>query len=594
MGMGEVGKPSGLTKRKNGVWYFRKRWPKRYLQDGESRSDFVRSTNTSDYTEAISRVVALQLEAERYLHTESSKTAAGGVVATSRRIPRPSNNKLAILQPIEAERLVQKFFFDSMRQIDANPVAAHDMPANEAADYRIELNQERALLTGAHNPRDEVPTGDLENRILQENGFRCEWDSEAGKLLREHLRRASLQLLDIRRARFDGDFSDHISDSLFAKKSQGHHDGIGIEAISLGKAIDEYRQVVTENCKQAGHQPKTVDRYLREIHHIEHFFGPNRALQSIRATECDHFRNTFARLPTNFQIQIDKTGLSYEKLADHAEAKGLNTLQWNTQEKYLAQLERFLEWASKRDYVTKNYAKGARPSGKKPQGSTARLPFEDAELQKIFDRPLYSGCVDDGHGFNKPGPNIIRRARYWLPLIALFGGLRSGEILQLTPDHFRVSPSGVHFMVLTPDMKLKSGNAEREIPVHPFLERIGLIEWVQSTGKKGETLFPEVHNDKFDIASSVFSKRFRKDLEKLNLGDRRKKLTFHSFRHTFKRALDRANVPEHEMEELCGWSREGKTSRRYGTGLEADRLKEQIAKVQYGINIEHLAEHRLL
>ncbi|MEP1421047.1 MAG: WD40 repeat domain-containing protein [Erythrobacter sp.] len=42
--MGEVGKPSGLTKRKNGVWYFRKRWSKRYLQDGESRSDFARSS----------------------------------------------------------------------------------------------------------------------------------------------------------------------------------------------------------------------------------------------------------------------------------------------------------------------------------------------------------------------------------------------------------------------------------------------------------------------------------------------------------------------------------------------------------------------
>lgn len=592
--MGEVGKPSGLTKRKNGVWYFRKRWPKRYLQDGEKRSDFVRSTNTGDYAEAISRVVALQLEAERYFQAESSKTAQSGIVATSIRVPRPSDTKLAILQPIEAERLVQKFFSDAMRQIDTNPVSASDMSAQEAADYRNELNEERGLLTGTNNPCDAVPTGDLENRLLQENGYRCEWGSEAGKLLREHLRRAALQLLDIRRARFDGDFSDRINDSLFEKKAIGQADGAGIEAVSLGKAIAEYRQFVIENGKQAEHQPKTTDRYVREIHHIEHFFGPNRALQSIRATDCDHFRKTFARLPTNFQIQIAKTGLSYEKLAERADAEELDTLQWNTQEKYLAQLERFLEWASKRDYVTRNYAKGSRPSGKKPQGSIAKLPFEDAELQRNFDRPIYTGCIDDAHDFNKPGPNIIRRSRYWLPLIGLFGGLRSGEILQLTPDHFKVSPNGVHFMVLTPDMKLKNGNAEREIPVHPFLERIGLIDWVQKTGTAGETLFPDVHKDKFGNASSVFSKRFRKDLEKLNLGDRRKKLTFHSFRHTFKRALDRANVPEYDMEELCGWSREGKTSRRYGVGLEADRLKEQIAKVQYDINIEHLAEHRLL
>lgn len=93
---------------------------------------------------------------------------------------RPSDTKLAILQPIEAERLVQKFFSDAMRQIDTNPVAASDMSVQEAVDYRNELNEERGLLSGTNNPRDAVPTGDLENRPLQENGYRCDWDSEAG------------------------------------------------------------------------------------------------------------------------------------------------------------------------------------------------------------------------------------------------------------------------------------------------------------------------------------------------------------------------------------------------------------------------------
>ena len=590
--MGELGKPSGLTKRRNGVWYFRKRWPKRYLQDGESRSDFVRSTNTTDYEEAISLVVGFQSEAERFFQTESSRAAQCGIVATSSRVPRPSSTKLAILQPLEAERLVQKFFSEAMRQIDTNPVAASEMSAKAAADYRNELNEERGLLTGSHNPRSEVPTGDLENRLLQENGYRCEWDSEAGKLLREHLRRAAIQLLDIRRARFDGDFSDRVNDSLFEKKALDQAHGLGIEAVSLGKAIDEFRQRLVAMREQGKHQPKTTDRYMRELEHIEKFFGSNRAMHSIRLRECENFQNVFSRLPTNFKIGLRKTGKDYRELADHAEAKGLVSLQWNTQEKYLAQLQRFMEWASKREYVIRNYAEDLSPDGKKPQGSVAKLPFEHDELQRFFERPLYTGSVDDTFGFHKQGPKIVRRARFWLPLIGLFAGMRSGEILQLTPDHFRVSPTGIDFIILTPDMKLKSENAQREIPVHPFLERIGLIEWVQRTGIANQSLFPEIHEDKFGNASSIFSKRFRKDLEKLDLGDRRKKLSFHSFRHTFKRALDRANVPEHDMEELCGWSREGKTSRRYGVGLEADRLKEQIRKVQYDIGIEHLVEHR--
>ncbi len=594
MGMGEVGKPSGLTKRKNGVWYFRKRWPKRYLQDGEKRSDFVRSTETSDFEEAKARHVSLQLEAEHYFQTESSKAVQSGIVASSSHIPRPSDTRLAILQPIEAERLVQKFFSDAMRQIDTNPVAASEMSPQEAADYRNELNEEHGLLTGTNNPRDAVPTGDLENRLLQENGYRCEWDSEAGKLLREHLRRAAKQLLDIRRARFDGDFSDRINDSLFENKAINQADGIDIEAVSVGKAINEYRQTLIEKCTSKQHQAKTIDRYVRELDHIEKFFGSSRPMHSIRVQDCEEFQSVFARLPTNFQIELQNSGADYRTLAADTTARGSTTLQWNTQEKYLAQLQRFMGWAANRHYVRRNYAESITPSGRKPTGSIAKLPFENDELQRFFDRPLYTGSIDDAFGFHKPGPNIVRRARYWLPLIGLFAGMRSGEILQLTPDHFRLSPGDNHFMVLTPDMKLKSENAEREIPVHPFLERIGLIDWVQKTGSAGETLFPDVHKDKFGSASSVFSKRFRKDLEKLNLGDRRKKLTFHSFRHTFKRALDRASVPEHDMEELCGWSREGKTSRRYGVGLEADRLIEQITKVQYDINVEHLAGHRLL
>lgn len=144
-------------------------------------------------------------------------------------------------------------------------------------------------------------------------------------------------------------------------------------------------------------------------------------------------------------------------------------------------------------------------------------------------------------------------------------------------------------------MQLKNENAEREIPVHPMLSAIGLLTWVERRRSKPDALlFPEIAPDKYGSVSSVFGKKFKSDLRHLALGERRPKLTFHSFRHTFKRALDREDVSEQEKDELCGWARAKKTGRRYGVGLEADRLRRSLELVSYNISLEHLYLHARL
>lgn len=589
-----MGRPTNMELR-NGVWYFRKRWPKRYLLSGEKRPDYVKSFLTRTYQDALAKLVIMQTDAELFFQKNSRKNKASSIVPSTIRPQRPIGSAYAVLQPFEAKQLAAQFFQRALAELDANPVSANQMSSMEADDYRNELNEERGLTSLAYNPRDEEPMAALENRILLDHRYRCDWDSEAGKLLREHLRRACLQLLDIEKARFDGDFSDTISDSLFLLQVSNGNGVAEIEQISLAAAIKEYQADVLDvkNSKQAL-SPKTIDRYNNELKHIQRFFGDEKSLFSIRGKDCELFRSVFSSLPPNFHTKLQSLSLGYTELADKTLQNDEEMLAWATLEKYLSQLDRFMEWAAGRDYVVRNYANKLSPRGKKPQGSIAKLPFEIDELQRNFNRPLYQGCVDDIYGFHKPGNKIIRRARYWLPLIALFSGLRSGEILQLTPSHFRLSPGGNNFIVLTPDMKLKNENAEREIPIHTILEQAGFIDWVGRRDEPTGLIFPEIPADKFGSASSIFSKRFASDLSKLNLGKRRKKLTFHSFRHTFKRALDRVSVPEHDMDELCGWARGAKTSRRYSIGLEADRLKPQIEKVEYDIDVSNLIYHAKL
>lgn len=398
-------------------------------------------------------------------------------------------------------------------------------------------------------------------------------------------------------SRWNGDYSDLIEDDLFARRAgdptrddpaaMKNNIPAGVEAQTLEAATERY--LATLLAKPT--KEKTKDRYRAELKHIVAFFGKDMPVWRLNANECERFRDSFALLPPNFEDKI-RTG---KEIATIVATRGDSdpVLAWSTLDKYLSQLTRFLKWGHKRDYVAKNYAEDLKPLTIKPDGSMAKLPFADEELQRIFLRPIYTGCANDRQGFARTGPNIIRRARYWAPLIGLFTGLRCGEILQLTTGHFRISPEGNDFIVLTPDMKLKTENAVREIPLHPVLKAIGLVDWVNRRRDRGElALFPEVPaHSTYDDRSTRFSKWYESDLRHFGLGERRAKLTFHSYRHTFKRALDRADIREDKKEEICGWARGKKTGRRYGTGLEADVLRACVDAVNYDIDLTHLYEH---
>ena len=87
------------------------------------------------------------------------------------------------------------------------------------------------------------------------------------------------------------------------------------------------------------------------------------------------------------------------------------------------------------------------------------------------------------------------------------------------------------------------------------------MDWVNRRRDRGElALFPGVPaHSTYDDQSTRFSKWYQSDLRHFDLGERRAKLTFHFYRHTFKRALDRADVREDKKEEICGWARGKKT-----------------------------------
>lgn len=591
--MDDVAKPSGITKRQgSSQWYFRKRCPKHLRRAGVPPEVWI-TLGTSEYRLALTRLDDARREADRrFIDGVAAPVAAGGIVSATKRRRRPEAPHLPLLTAPDALALARSYFRRSLQDLDASP-PFDSLDRDKLERSAQELDDEEAGLRYPDEYEDEEePTLGVEVGLLTEAGFRSPYASEPSVLLRGYLRRAMLQLVAIERARLRGDYSVGNADPLFtegyALTSAPIANVSPTEAVSVSvkEAADRYLAELL----RATRKEKTQDRYRHEMDHIVSFWGASTSMSEVRRPQCTSLRDTFALLPPNFARRL-AGGLSIAEIAARRQPDD-RVLAWATHEKYLSAMTRFLSWACKEDIIAKNYAEGLTPLGDKPDGSIAKLPFEDDELRRAFSRPIYTGCVDDRYGFAKPGDQIVRRSRYWAPLIALFSGLRAGEILQLTPDHFRVSPSGHAFIVLTPDMKLKGLNAQREVPVHSTLTGIGLLSWVDRRRKSPHArLFPEVPPDTYDAESPIFSKRFRSDLKHLELGERRSKLTFHSFRHTFKRALDRAGIGEHEKDELCGWARGKKIGRRYGVGLEADLLKPCVEAVQYELDLRHLLPH---
>jgi integrase len=577
--MDQMAKPKGLALR-GAVYYSRVIVPKTLiLRFG--RKQIWKSLGTSDKDEA------------EALHLKEAAYWKAAFVEAGKPEPRRKSSKPAsadaVLTDADAARLSRRFFDRARAKLDNNPVSSADLDDWERARLVEDLQTQLSSLSSWRHPDAHMHVGEAAAQALEGSGVAVGWNTASSERLAEYLRRALIQLHSIELARLLGDYRGQVSDTFFAAAGVGNGSPTSPAAVqptspTMQEAIARY---LTEELELRLVSDKTAFKHRSLLNHLSDFFGQHTSVGSINRADCNRLRNTLSRLPPNFGKRSGKKQ-PLEKIAD-ANKTG-PTLAWETQNSYLRMADNLFGWMLKERLITDNPASGIGPLRRREAAEMQRLPFNIDELQSIFATPVYTGCVDDELGFARAGTKVIRRSRYWVPLLALFTGMRMGEVLQLTPDHVRLSAQGTHFIVLTRDMMLKTDAAEREIPIHPELERLGFIAWVDEKRRAGaEALFDEVPISKYGYRSDTFTKRFATFLKKVDLPvERRGKLCFHSFRHSFKDALNETGASEEVKDEICGWSRAKKTGRRYGTGLSADRLKSFIDQVTFEIELSHL------
>lgn len=332
--------------------------------------------------------------------------------------------------------------------------------------------------------------------------------------------------------------------------------------------------------------PKTQMIYDGLLWMTSSVWGEDRFLTSIDRLACRELLEVLRWLPSNSAKRFPS--LNAVQAAKMAKKTGLKSvLSPGSINGYMAKLRALLTFAVNEGWIDRNPATGL--SVVDPvRDKDKRRPFSLEQLRMIFEAPIYRGCVDDEWRFGTPGPNRPRRARFWIPLIALFSGMRLNEICQLDVADVR-NVEGIDCFWVTGgttltsgDKRLKTASSERLIPIHPTLIAMGFMTFVAER-RSGKKLFRELPRSKAGYYSDSYSKWFARFLVKT--GAARPKTCFHSFRHCYRDALRNAGVGYEESLALGGWSGSSRendnVSEAYGKGVGVTRLAQAISRLGY-------------
>jgi integrase len=242
-------------------------------------------------------------------------------------------------------------------------------------------------------------------------------------------------------------------------------------------------------------------------------------------------------------IMAKYKGTHYEKLS----AKTIKS-------KYIGLLHAIFSYAVINDYRTDNPVSNVRVLTSH-NDEPKRLPFSIPQLKQITHSYLFTDAYDDKHIEYK-----------FIILLAIFTGARLEEICRLKNADIG-NEDGISFIHIHSDLAdghtLKTASSRRRVPLHPrLMEHFQFQKYLESVSNR-KYVFPMI-NSGYTVVnrkSHSVSKWYGQFFTAIGLSDKR--LTFHSFRHTFK-ALGRASGIERSILDCLQGHKDKSVSMSYG------------------------------
>lgn len=553
------------------------------LRSRIGRSELVRSLSTNAVASARMRADLL------YRHSEGLFAAAASMLSSD-----------------EISRLVKDFYQLTLTIDDHRRLFPEQQWSDEDHQARsYYLDQTLA------EQRDALRKNDFEKanpaaQVVMARSNLVEGDLGPGEYnqIRQAILRASIDIISELRARQDGDFNHDPRDRLLKDAlgrasaapvvpSQAAPSAVPCPPVASGEpnfseiaeAFRSDQIAVKIWDQQTAGQARATYRLFAEV-------CGDKPLQDYTRGDADEFRKKIQRLPWDYSKAPAYRNRSVDEILKVAESQAktrdVQPITQRTVKRHFSALSGLWGSAVSAGTVSQNIFSGFR-FGSSKKASEQRDAWTAPELETLFSSPLYTGCKSELRRA-EPGSLVLKDERYWLPLIAIFSGMRQEEIAQLHIEDVKEA-DGITFFDINdkPPRMLKNANAARQVPLHTTLVRLGFLEYLDQCRKSRHVrLFPNLKpggaDNRLGHSFSKWFTRYRRDI-----GVYRKGLDFHSFRHSASTSMHQAGIERAVLDHVTGHSTPGETS-RYVKASALAQLQSAINSIDIGFDIVSLLQ----
>lgn len=329
-----------------------------------------------------------------------------------------------------------------------------------------------------------------------------------------------------------------------------------IKPVTLGEAIEAYRQSILDNPMQ---YPNGFDPTKRLT--LEEFalsFGEKTMTSDVSVVQVEKYINLLHHLPNRANKVVLRDDI-WSYITDPHLGR---IIEAGTVKTRLMNIRAFFNDMERRKFISHDALRSIShllSSRINAIEEAKRLdkndrPYEPEELRKLF-------CPSDYLSWSS-----LHAEDYWLPLLGLFTGARSEELVKLkrkdvkqTPEQpFRAgrkdtSRAGIWFLDLTSgERRLKVHTSYRVVPLHSFLIELGFADYLSDFDQE-DFIFPFYANK----AKGKFGDEYRRYRRSVGVGREEnetegERLHFHTFRKNAINAFKDYDVTDSVNREIVG------------------------------------------
>lgn len=329
------------------------------------------------------------------------------------------------------------------------------------------------------------------------------------------------------------------------------------------------KQFIDTKIKDRKWQRRAVPDHKNRIELLLDILG-DIPVSDIDRVKMREFREILIQLPPNRKKDKRYRDKSVREIIA---MKPQKTLSIGTIDTTLTTISGMFEWGIKEELLDKNPARDlciADPE----QAIDKREPLTEEDINTIFFTGDYKR------------ENFANPAYYWVPLIALYTGMRLEEICQLHTEDVYQEEGVWLFDIRTEstdglkDKILKNKNSARKIPLHKHLIDLGLLDYIAKVSQNSLRLFPDLNKtDRSPKYGKQVGKQFSILLKEKGITGKK---SFHSLRHTFSNYFKKLNLHTDLFTQIMGHKQEKLAAHRYGSRFSPKQCYDElISKIDW-------------